>query len=175
MAAAAVPPPHTPPPPPPGKKNSVSFDHPDPSIYTVFTAPSNEPGVAVADFVIFPPRWMVMDGTFRPPYYHRNTMSEFMGMVDGCYDAKKGFVAGGASLHSCMTPHGPDTKVFVGASKAELEPTYFSGGMAFMFETSAQLWLTDFALDADFRERTYADCWQDLPKLFDGTKAGKGL
>merc|ERR1712000_449045 len=124
--------------------NSVTFDHPDPSIYTVLTCPSNEPGCAVADFVIFPPRWMVMENTFRPPYYHRNCMSEFMGMVYGKYDAKEGFVAGGSSLHSCMPPHGPDEPTFVGASTAELAPMKFDAGLAFMFESDYMMNLTDY-------------------------------
>lgn len=95
--------------------NTVSFDHLDPSIFTVLTCPSDEPGTAVADFVIFPPRWLVAENTFRPPYFHRNCMTEFMGMIWGKYDAKQGFCPGGASLHSCMTPHGPDCETFLKA------------------------------------------------------------
>ncbi|GMH77470.1 hypothetical protein TL16_g07421 [Triparma laevis f. inornata] len=108
--------------------NSVTFDHPDPSIYTVLTCKGDDVGTATADFVIFPERWMVMENTFRPPWYHRNCMSEFMGMVWGKYDAKEGFQAGGASLHSCMTPHGPDYPTFKGASEAELKPQKFDKG-----------------------------------------------
>ena len=145
--------------------NSVTFDHPDPSIYTVLTAPSPTPGVAVADFVIFPPRWMVMNNTFRPPYYHRNCMTEFMGMVYGKYDAKVGFVPGGSSLHSCMTPHGPDSDTFYGASTAKLEPEWFGSGLAFMFETSFMLRLTDYALNCEQRELDYQKCWEKLPKV----------
>jgi homogentisate 1,2-dioxygenase len=117
--------------------NSVSFDHLDPSIFTVLTCKSNTPGVAIADFVIFPPRWAVQENTFRPPYYHRNCMSEFMGLIQGQYEAKKeGFKPGGASLHSCMTPHGPDAKTFEGASNAALKPERVAEGtMAFMFES----------------------------------------
>jgi homogentisate 1,2-dioxygenase len=147
--------------------NSVSYDHPDPSIYTVLTCPSDSPGTAVADFVIFPPRWMVMDKSFRPPYYHRNTMTEFMGMVWGKYDAKVGFQPGGASLHSCMAPHGPDAPTFIGASNADLKPEKFEGGLAFMFETSLMLRKTRFALDAPFRDVEYQKCWAALPKCFD--------
>ena len=147
--------------------NSVTFDHPDPSIYTVLTCPSDELGTAVVDFVIFPPRWIVMDHTFRPPYFHRNCMSEYMGMIYGKYDAKEGgFVPGGASLHSCMTPHGPDTPTFIKASEAELTPTYFDGGLAFMFETSYVLKLAPAALSSPQLQRTYNECWQQLPKLF---------
>ncbi|MGD8709119.1 MAG: homogentisate 1,2-dioxygenase, partial [Ectothiorhodospiraceae bacterium] len=105
--------------------NTVSFDHPDPSIFTVLTAPSDTPGMANIDFVIFPPRWMVAENTFRPPYFHRNVMSEFMGLIHGVYDAKaEGFEPGGASLHNCMTPHGPDAETFEAASTAELKPEY---------------------------------------------------
>jgi homogentisate 1,2-dioxygenase len=147
--------------------NSVTYDHPDPSIYTVLTAPTDTPGVAAADFVIFPPRWMVMEHSFRPPYYHRNTMSEFMGMVYGKYDAKVGFVPGGASLHSCMTAHGPDADTFVKASTEALEPVKFGGGLAFMFETTYMLALTDYALACEQRDVEYQKCWSKLPKLFD--------
>lgn len=148
--------------------NSVTFDHPDPSIYTVLTVPSDTPGVAVCDFVIFPPRWMVMDHSFRPPYFHRNTMSEFMGMIYGSYDAKVGFRPGGASLHSCMSAHGPDADTFHKASAADLGPAFFDGGLAFMFETNYMMRLTKWATEADHREKDYHHCWQEMPKLFDG-------
>jgi len=162
--------------------NSVTFDHPDPSIYTVLTCQSDTPGVAVADFVIFPPRWMTMEHTFRPPWYHRNTMTEFMGMIWGEYDAKaqtprysgesqpKGFYPGGASLHSCTTPHGPDATTFKKASTMELKPEKFSKGMAFMFETTYMLKLTDYALNAPHLEKDYFKCWSDLPKTFNPDK-----
>ena len=112
------------------------FDHADPSIFTVLTAPSETPGTANVDFVVFPDRWMVAENTFRPPWYHMNIMSEFMGLIYGVYDAKpQGFVPGGFSLHNCMLPHGPDTEAFQEASTAELEPVKLRGTMAFMFET----------------------------------------
>ncbi len=151
--------------------NTVSFDHPDPSIFTVLTCPG-EPGsgTAIADFVIFPPRWMVATNTFRPPYYHRNCMSEFMGMVHGSYDAKKGFQPGGASLHSCMSPHGPDEATFSHASdtsKGPQEPIYFNGGLAFMFETSLQMRISDWALNNCAQlDKSYATCWSKLSKKF---------
>ena len=118
--------------------NAVNFDHPDPSIFTVLTCASQEPGTAVADFVVFPPRWSVAENTFRPPYYHRNCMSEFMGLIHGEYEAKKGgFLPGGASLHSCMSPHGPDTTTFEKASNQSEEPHHIGRDtMAFMFETN---------------------------------------
>lgn len=147
--------------------NSVSFDHPDPSIYTVLTCPTDTPGVALCDFVIFPPRWMVMDHSFRPPYYHRNLMSEFMGMIWGKYDAKVGFQPGGASLHSCMTPHGPDTDTFIKASNVELKPEHFGGGLAFMFETTLMLRMTPWAHTAPHRDMHYQKCWETLPRVFD--------
>lgn len=150
--------------------NSVSFDHPDPSIYTVLTCQTDEPGCAVADFVIFPPRWMVMEHTFRPPYFHRNCMTEYMGMVYGTYDAKKGgkdgFQPGGASLHSVDTPHGPDAATFLAASNADLAPHKFEGGLAFMFETTFLVKLTDFALECEHNDADYWKCWQKMPKLF---------
>jgi homogentisate 1,2-dioxygenase len=153
--------------------NSVTFDHPDPSIYTVLTCPSAEPGVAALDFVIFPPRWMVMEHTFRPPWYHRNCMSEYMGMIYGQYDAKgEGFVAGGSSLHSCMTGHGPDAESFVKASSVEkLSPFYFNEGLAFMFESKYLLKVAPAALAASFLQNDYIECWQKLPKLFTGEKS----
>ena len=116
---------------------SISYDHPDPSIYTVLTGPSDHVGTAIADFVIFPPRWLVAEDTFRPPWYHRNIMSEFMGLISGNYDAKTGggFQPAGASLHNVMSAHGPDMSAFEGASNAELKPQKIGeGSMAFMFE-----------------------------------------
>lgn len=146
--------------------NSVSYDHPDPSIYTVLTCPTDTPGVALADFVIFPPRWMVMEKSFRPPYFHRNCMTEFMGMIWGKYDAKVGFQPGGASLHSIMTPHGPDAETFIKASEAELGPEKFEAGLAFMFESTLFLRLTPQALEAPYRDVNYQECWQRLPRVF---------
>jgi homogentisate 1,2-dioxygenase len=151
--------------------NSVTKDHPDPSIYTVLTCPSSTPGVAVADFVIFPPRWMVMEDSFRPPWYHRNTMTEYMGMGWGQYDAKAGgFVAGGSSLHSCMSAHGPDATTFEKASEAKLKPEYFDKGLAFMFETKYQLKLSKFSTNGAHRDRDYSKCWSNLPKKFNPAK-----
>ncbi|MCH8504579.1 MAG: homogentisate 1,2-dioxygenase [Ectothiorhodospiraceae bacterium] len=148
--------------------NTVSFDHPDPSIFTVLTSASDTPGVANIDFVIFPPRWMVAEHTFRPPYFHRNLMSEFMGLVYGEYDAKaEGFVPGGASLHNCMSPHGPDAATFHKASEAELVPEYQGDTLAFMFESRYLFQPTAAALEADFRQRDYVDVWQGLRSQFD--------
>jgi len=141
--------------------NSVSFDHPDPSIFTVLTVPGEgAAGVALADFVIFPPRWMVAEHTFRPPWFHRNCMSEFMGMVWGKYDAKVGFQPGGASLHSIMTPHGPDAVTCAKASSATLSPEKFDAGLAFMFESSCFLRVSRFAMDAPWRDTEYQKCWK---------------
>ncbi|KAN0014682.1 hypothetical protein ACTFIU_001000 [Dictyostelium citrinum] len=143
--------------------NSVTFDHLDPSIFTVLTAPTNEVGVAAADFVIFPPRWLVQENTFRPPYFHRNCMSEFMGLIRGAYEAKKeGFLPGGASLHSCMTPHGPDSDTFYAAIKAELKPTKIPDvALAFMFESSLILGISDYA-KKNYIDDDYWKCWQGL-------------
>ena len=127
---------------------TVSFDHPDPSIYTVLTSPSDLPGTANVDFVIVPPRWLVAEDTFRPPWFHRNAMSEFMGLVSGRYDAKEeGFVPGGASLHNAMAPHGPDSAANAKAIAAELAPQYLADTMAFMFETRYVCRPTAFALE----------------------------
>jgi len=147
--------------------NTVTFDHLDPSIFTVLTAPTVESGVAVADFVIFPPRWMVAERTFRPPYYHRNCMSEFMGLIRGAYDAKKeGFLPGGASLHNVSTPHGPDANTFEGASKSELKPERYSdNSLAFMFESSFVMKVSNWASQNKL-ELTYYKCWQGLQKHF---------
>lgn len=149
--------------------NAVSYDHPDPSIFTVLTCPSAVPGTALADFVIFPPRWTVAQHTFRPPYYHRNTMSEFMGLVRGVYDAKaEGFLPGGASLHLCMTPHGPDTSTFEKAIGIENEsPRHLpKDTLAFMFETSLVPRLTPYALGAPNIDRDYYQCWIGLRSHF---------
>ena len=151
--------------------NSVSFDHPDPSIFTVLTSPSETEGVANVDFVIFPPRWMVAEGTFRPPWYHRNIMSEFMGLIEGTYDAKEaGFVPGGMSLHNSMTPHGPEAAVFEKASNAELTPQKYENTMAFMFESRYVIAPSQYALDSKHRQHDYLACWQGLKKYFDGNR-----
>lgn len=150
---------------------SVSFDHPDPSIFTVLTAPSETPGTANIDFVIFPDRWMVAENTFRPPWYHRNIMSEFMGLVYGVYDAKpEGFVPGGMSLHNAMLAHGPDDTSFEHASNAPLKPVKQEGTMAFMFETRFPQRVTAYAANLATKDETYIDCWQGLNKHFDPTR-----
>ena len=142
---------------------SISFDHPDPSIFTVLTSPSDTPGTANCDFVIFPPRWLVMEDTFRPPWYHRNLMSEFMGLVHGEYDAKpQGFKPGGASLHNCMVPHGPDEEAFDKASNASLAPQKLDQTLAFMFESRYLFVPTDFAMNGGALDPDYADCWAGL-------------
>jgi homogentisate 1,2-dioxygenase len=147
--------------------NTVSFDHPDPSIFTVLTSPSEIVGTANVDFVIFPPRWVVAENTFRPPYFHRNVMSEFMGLVFGKYDAKEeGFVPGGASLHNCMSGHGPDADTFERASKAELAPQRLDNTLAFMFESRMVIRPTPFALETPALQRDYHRCWQGLQKHF---------
>jgi homogentisate 1,2-dioxygenase len=149
--------------------NTVSFDHPDPSIFTVLTSPSGTPGVANLDFAIFPPRWMVAENTFRPPYYHRNMMSEFMGLIEGVYDAKeKGFVPGGSSLHNCMSPHGPEADVFEKASNAELTPQRYENTLAFMFESRYIFAPTKYALEGKERQANYTDCWRTIKKNFKG-------
>ena len=128
---------------------SISYDHPDPSIFTVLTAQSPQVGTAIVDFVIFPPRWLVQEDTFRPPWYHRNVMSEIMGLISGDYDAKEGggFMPGGASLHNVMSGHGPDSASFEKASKAELKPAKVgSGSMAFMLESCLMMGVTEWAL-----------------------------
>ena len=147
--------------------NSVSYDHPDPSIYTVLTAPSAVPGTANCDFVIFPPRWMVAEHTFRPPWFHRNCMSELMGLVRGEYDAKAaGFVPGGASLHNCMAGHGPDAETFRRATEATLAPQRLDDSMAFMLETQLVFRPTRFAMETQSLQAEYYECWQDLKRSF---------
>ncbi len=147
---------------------AISFDHPDPSIFTVLTAPSETPGTANIDFVIFPERWMVADDTFRPPWYHRNIMSEFMGLIYGVYDAKpEGFTPGGFSLHNCMLAHGPDEQAFEHASNGELKPVKLTGTMAFMFETRFPQRITRYAADLPEVQDNYIDCWDGLKKHFD--------
>jgi homogentisate 1,2-dioxygenase len=147
---------------------SISFDHPDPSIFTVLTSPSDTPGTANCDFVIFPPRWMVAEDTFRPPWYHRNLMSEFMGLVHGQYDAKpEGFRPGGMSLHDCMVPHGPDADAFERASTAPLAPHKLDNTLAFMFESRWRFKPTAWAMqESGALDRAYADCWAALPDKF---------
>lgn len=149
--------------------NAVAFDHPDPSIFTVLTSPSETPGTGNIDFVIFPERWAVAEDTFRPPWFHRNIMSEFMGLIFGVYDAKpEGFRPGGCSLHNSMLPHGPDAETFERASAAELEPVKLENTLAFMFESRLPQRVTRFAAEAPFRQLNYADCWKPLEKHFTG-------
>ncbi len=146
---------------------SISFDHPDPSIFTVLTSPSGEAGVANCDFVIFPDRWLVAEDTFRPPWYHRNTMSEYMGLIYGQYDAKEeGFVPGGGSLHNQMSAHGPDLDAFEKASNADLKPQKLEGTMAFMFESRYIIRPTKFAMDCAQLQHEYSEVWQGLKKNF---------
>ncbi|MBH1997856.1 MAG: homogentisate 1,2-dioxygenase [Sphingomonadaceae bacterium] len=145
--------------------NTVSFDHPDPSIFTVLTSPSEMPGTANCDFVIFPPRWMVADDTFRPPWFHRNIMSEFMGLIEGAYDAKAdGFAPGGASLHNCMSGHGPDRASYENAIAATLTPHRIENSMAFMFESRHVIRPTAFAVQSPLCQLDYDDCWSDFQK-----------
>jgi len=149
--------------------NTVSFDHPDPSIFTVLTSPSDTVGTANVDFVIFPPRWVVAEHTFRPPWFHRNVMSEFMGLIHGVYDAKaEGFAPGGASLHNCMSGHGPDAATFDKASKVALAPHKIEDTLAFMFESRYVIRPTRFALETPELQKDYLDCWQGLTKHFTG-------
>jgi homogentisate 1,2-dioxygenase len=148
---------------------SISYDHPDPSIFLVLQSITNAPGVDDIDFVIFPPRWLAMENTFRPPWFHRNIASEFMGLIHGVYDAKaEGFQPGGASLHNCMSGHGPDAKTFAGASRSDTSrPEKVSDTMAFMFETRSVIRPTRYALESDLLQRDYASCWHGLEKRFD--------
>ncbi len=147
--------------------NTVSFDHCDPSIFTVLTSPTDSPGAANVDFVIFPPRWMVAEHTFRPPWFHRNVMNECMGLVHGAYDAKAGgFSPGGLSLHSCMSAHGPDAETTERAMAAELAPHKIDNTLAFMFETRQVLRPTRHALEMPEQQRDYDACWQGLRRHF---------
>jgi homogentisate 1,2-dioxygenase len=142
---------------------TVSFDHPDPSIFTVLTSPSNVPGRANADFVIFPPRWMVAEDTFRPPWFHRNVMSEAMGLIHGAYDAKtEGFAPGGLSLHNLMSGHGPDVESWRKASEADLKPAKIEGTMAFMVESCWPYHPTEWALER--AQHDYDQAWAGFPK-----------
>ncbi len=150
---------------------AVLFDHADPSIFTVLTSPSSEAGVGAVDFVIFPERWQIAEHTFRPPWFHVNVMSEFMGLVFGHYDAKaEGFSPGGASLHNKMLPHGPDARAFEEASGAGLKPEKLADTLAFMFETRLPQLPTNYALSLDTLQNDYEDCWSGLRKKFDGKR-----
>ena len=151
---------------------TVSFDHPDPSIFTVLTSPTSVPGMANLDFVIFPPRWMVAENTFRPPWFHRNLMNEFMGLIQGAYDAKaEGFLPGGASLHSCMSAHGPDAETCTRAIAAELAPHKIDDTMAFMFETSQVLRPSRHALECPQLQADYDSYWATLPSTFNPNRS----
>ena len=146
--------------------NTVSYDHPDPSIYTVLTSPSDTHGTANVDFVIFPPRWLVSEHTFRPPWFHRNVMSEFMGLIEGVYDSKEGggFVPGGASLHNCMNGHGPDQASYDRAVAAELRPQRIEGAMAFMFECRHIVRPTRWASETPLCQSDYDEAWAHFTK-----------
>jgi homogentisate 1,2-dioxygenase len=147
---------------------SVSYDHPDPSIFLVLQSPSDTAGVDDVDFVIFPPRWLAMTDTFRPPWFHRNVASEFMGLIHGQYDAKAGgFLPGGSSLHNCMSGHGPDAATYKKASRADTRtPEYVADTMAFMFETRAVICPSATALGLPQLQGDYQECWESLPKNF---------
>lgn len=148
--------------------NTVNFDHSDPSIFTVLTSPSHQYGTANVDFVIFPPRWSVAENTFRPPYYHRNVMSEYMGLIHGVYDAKQeGFLPGGGSLHNCMSAHGPDAETFTKASEEDLKPVYVKDTLAIMFESSLVYQPTEFATKTNLLQKDYYKCWQGLRRNFE--------
>jgi homogentisate 1,2-dioxygenase len=148
---------------------SISYDHPDPSIFLVLQSISDTPGVDTIDFVIFPPRWLAMQNTFRPPWFHRNVASEFMGLIHGTYDAKAaGFAPGGSSLHNCMSGHGPDSGTFETALRENSDtPRYIGNTMAFMFETRAVIRPTRAALRSPQVQKDYQSCWQGLKKYFD--------
>jgi homogentisate 1,2-dioxygenase len=154
---------------------TVSFDHPDPSIFTVLTSPSDTPGTANCDFVIFPPRWMVAEHTFRPPWFHRNVMSEYMGLIHGVYDAKEGggFSPGGASLHNCMSAHGPDQTSYENAVSAELAPHKIDQTLAFMFESRWVIRPTRAAMESSKLQPDYDECWKGFAKAkFPAAKGG---
>jgi homogentisate 1,2-dioxygenase len=145
----------------------VLFDHADPSIFTVLTSPSETPGTANADFVLFSDRWLVSEDTFRPPWYHRNVMSEFMGLVHGVYDAREqGYLPGGISLHNQMLPHGPDSDVYEKASNVELKPVKLENSMAFMFETRFAQRVTKFAAETSALQKDYLKVWRGLRRFF---------
>jgi homogentisate 1,2-dioxygenase len=147
--------------------NTVSFDHADPSIFTVLTSPSGQPGVANCDFVIFPPRWLVAEDTFRPPWFHRNVMSELMGLVHGVYDAKaEGFLPGGVSIHNSMSAHGPDVTTYERAVAAELKPQKIDNTLAFMWESRYVFCPTRFAMEAPQLEQDYDKVWDGFKKLY---------
>ena len=149
---------------------SISYDHPDPSIFLVLQAPSENPLLGAIDFAIFPPRWLAAEHTFRPPWFHRNVASEFMGLIHGVYDAKAaGFVPGGASLHNCMSGHGPDAQTFDKASASDTSvPVKVGDTMAFMFETRTMIRPTPFALNSELLQADYFECWQGLRRHFEG-------
>jgi homogentisate 1,2-dioxygenase len=155
---------------------SISYDHPDPSIFLVLQATTDTPGVDAIDFVIFPPRTLVARDTFRPPWFHRNVASEFMGLIEGAYDAKaEGFLPGGASLHNCMSGHGPDAESFAAASSADtMRVTEVRDTMAFMFESRYVIRPSRFALESAQLQPEYYRCWQGLRKRFDPTKPEPG-
>jgi homogentisate 1,2-dioxygenase len=152
---------------------SISYDHPDPSIFVVLQSPSDTPGTSNLDFVVFPPRWLAMEHTFRPPWFHRNVASEYMGLITGVYDAKSaGFVPGGASLHNCMSGHGPDAATFENATAADTSrPVHITDTMAFMFESRTVIKPTRHALEGrPVLQKDYMNCWQDLKKHFDPSR-----
>jgi homogentisate 1,2-dioxygenase len=148
---------------------SISYDHPDPSIFLVLQSVTDTPGVDDIDFAIFPPRWLAMENTFRPPWFHRNIASEFMGLIHGVYDAKAtGFQPGGASLHNCMSGHGPDAATFERARQSDTSrPEKVADTMAFMFESRRCIRPTRFALESGLLQQDYPACWQGLKKYFD--------
>lgn len=133
---------------------SILFDHPDPSIFTVLTAPSNrEPGTSVVDFAIIPPRWNMMEDTYWPPYYHRNTMSEFSGPIvyDQAHEWHKehSFKPYGAQLNGTMTAHGPSKEVHQAARESDLKPKKvgMEGLTIFLLETECPMRVQNWAVE----------------------------
>jgi len=151
---------------------SVSYDHPDPSIFLVLQSRSDTPGTNNVDFVIFPPRWLAMTNTFRPPWFHRNIASEYMGLICGSYDAKAGgFLPGGASLHNCMAGHGPDAQTYASALAEDTSrPRRIDDTMAFMFETRFVLHPTRHALQVPWLQADYQACWDGIERRFDSAQ-----
>lgn len=153
---------------------SITFDHPDPSIFTCLTSPSDTPGVANCDFVLFAPRWLVQENTFRPPWFHRNVMSEYMGLIHGVYDSKigGGFVPGGGSLHNRFSAHGPDASTYERGSSGDLKPHKLETTMSFMAETRHLFRPTSFALklstEGGLLQPDYLECWASIKKAWQG-------
>ncbi|HEY3498273.1 MAG TPA: homogentisate 1,2-dioxygenase, partial [Polyangiaceae bacterium] len=147
-------------------------DHPDPSIHTVLSAPLDERGTHSLDLVVFPPRWDATEGTFRPPYFHRNATTEINGIVREVSSPGSMFVPGCLFLTPSMTPHGPvaagvERAFSLSDAEADKPHRYSENACWFQFETALPFSLTPWARNAPHRLHDWHSKWGSYRSYFD--------